>query len=523
MPKIFISLLCICLLLGRCAKEYSNEGGSGQLPNDTTGHVEPDVPGLWEFKESNILFHGPVDTAWLTAEDNGQVITATGISVSGNETISIYIRSATGPIEKNKTYNTTLEQLKFVYSNQASTIYSAIPYYGGDIYFTVTDIGDKKIVGTFKGLAIDTNGRSLQITEGKFSSPLRTKPASQATGSVMLWAKEYCGGPNINVKVNNQPSVISKLSLITPQCGDEGRANYTLSPGNYSWVAYCGTDSVTGNVEVKANTCTKILVVFPFAPADTTTTKPNVTCKISRVSYTGKLLPAKLIANDIIANFSGNIVTSLSYSVLYGSTFITSEHPVNYEGDKIIIDKNTGYDKYFITDANGRVIEYSGDTDPSMGLPRSRPVKVKYKYDNSGNLIERDIENASNQTRLHEMKFSWENGNVVRISEEFPTTGMRKETSFDYYTDRVVNAMPWLNFSALELVMFQSVINIGNFIKNPIKRFTVTSFDASGNMMSTYSLDYKNYIVDNNNYVPGVSLADDFNQKNYYGFSYMCF
>lgn len=523
MPKNFILLFCAGLLLAGCAKEYSHEGGIERLPADTTGNAEPEVPGLWQFKENNILFQGPVDTAWLTAEDNGQIITATGRSASGNENISLSIRSITGPIEKNKTYNTSLEQLRFLYINPVHTIYSAIPYRGGDIYFTVTDIGDTKIVGTFKGLVLDANGRSLQLTGGKFSAPLKVKLASQATGSVMLWAKESCGGPVINIKVNNQPGAISTLSLIRPQCGDEGRANFTLPPGIYPWVAYCGRDSITGQVEVKANTCSKILVTFPFTPAETTTTTPNVNCKISYIDYNGKLLPSGLLPNSITADLAGTRVTALNYSVSFSSTVIYSAHPVSYDGNTIFIDKNTGYDKQFVTDANGRVISYTGDTDPAMGFPRSRPIGIKYKYDNNGNLVQRETVNSVNQNRLHEMNFIWENGKLKKITEEFPNAGMRKETVFEYYTNRTVESLPWVNFVALELVMFQPAIDFGNAIKNPIKKSSVTAFDASGNILSAYTLDYKNYVVDDNQYVIAKSLADDFNQKSSYTFGYTCF
>lgn len=524
MSRVFTILFYAFVLLSGCAKEYSYEGGQGQLPgNDTSGTIEPDVPGEWQFKEDNKLYRGPVDTAWLTAQDNGQIITATGRSSTGNETINIYIRSLTGPIEKNKTYNTSLEQLKFLYADPANTIYSAIPYYGGDIYFTVKDIDERKIVGTFKGLALDANGRSLQITDGEFSSPLKTQPVSQSTGSVMLWAKENCGSPSINVKVNNQPGTITTLSWITPQCGDAGRATFTFSPGTYPWVAYCGTDSITGTVDVKANTCTKILISFPFAPPEVTTTTPNVSCRISEVSYNGKLLPPKFLPNDITANYSGDKLTSLTYSVIYGATPVTSAHPLSYEGNKIFIDKNTGYDKYFVTDANERVIEYSGDTDPSMGYPRSRPLKIEYAYDNNGNLKQRITKNAANLNRLHEMNFTWENGNVTKLTEEFPGSGQRKETVYEYYTTKTVNASPWVSFSALELLIFQPAINFGNSSINPVKKITVTSFDASGNIMSVYALDYKNYIIDNNKYILAQSIADDFNQRNRFGFQYRCF
>src|SRR5688572_2736189 len=128
--------LIATMIIG-CAKEYSQEGGSNLPPVDTTGGNEPVVKREWEFKENGLGYRGPVDTAYLTSQDNGQNLLVTGISDNGPEKLIISLTNFTSTIEKGKTYSTSQQEVKFLYKN-SDTIYSAIPYYGGEIYVTVT-------------------------------------------------------------------------------------------------------------------------------------------------------------------------------------------------------------------------------------------------------------------------------------------------------------------------------------------------------------------------------------------------
>ncbi|HYF33390.1 MAG TPA: hypothetical protein VD993_19835 [Chitinophagaceae bacterium] len=85
------------------------------------------------------------------------------------------------------------------------------------------------------------------------------------TGQATFWAKSSCtAGGNITVKLhNNQTGTISTFTPTAPaNCSTAGNANFTLPQGVYGWVAYCGGDSVTGNVVVTASGCAKTEVVF---------------------------------------------------------------------------------------------------------------------------------------------------------------------------------------------------------------------------------------------------------------------
>jgi hypothetical protein len=172
--RLIFQLACalfLFLVCSKCAKEYSHEGG-GSMPgvNDTSLNTQPLVKSEWEFKESSVKYEGPVDTAFLTQEDNFSVLTVTGKSKNGTEKISFLIRAML-KIEIGKTYSTSREEVKFMYTAR-DTIYSAIPFIGGDIYLTITDFAENKVLGTFKGLALKKDGRSYEVTDGRFSSPL---------------------------------------------------------------------------------------------------------------------------------------------------------------------------------------------------------------------------------------------------------------------------------------------------------------------------------------------------------------
>lgn len=504
----------LILIVSKCAKEYSYEGGG--IPgngNDTSGNAEPAVKSEWEFKQASTTYAGPVDTAYLTQEDNIAVLSVTGKSKNGAEKISFTIRGML-KIEKGKTYNTSREEVRFLYT-ALDTIYSAIPYIGGDIYLSISDIADNKVTGTFKGLALKSDGRSYEITEGKFSSPLKKVPASEAKGYIQLWAIESCNGP-IKVKVNSQPGVITKFSGITPTCGDEGSPTYNFSPGTYNWVAYCGRDSVFGKAELKAGSCTKILISFPIKPAVTTTTESTLTCKLSDLSYNGNLFPIR--GNNINASYTGNIANAISYFVKVPGWMFYLKYTVFREGNKLVIEHPSGdYKNYFITDAAGRVVEYVGNTQPE-NVSAPSPEFATYEYDNNNHLIKRTFYKDFDRRPINDMVFTWNNGNITKMTQTSFITGTSLEYEYEYFTNKPVKAMPFIYTEAQELMMYQPVINWGTPVKNlPIKmkiRLSATNI---------YTYDFYGYVIDDNDYVQSMRLDREGGSAINFNFQYKCF
>ncbi len=503
----------LLLACSKCTKEYSYEGG-GIVPggNDTLDNIEPVVKSEWEFKESAVQYEGPVDTAYLTQEGNISVLTVTGKSKDGMEKISFTIR-APSKIEKGKIYTTSREEVKFIYA-ALDTIYSAIPYVEGDIYLSVTDVADNKVVGAFKGLVLKKDGRSYQVTDGKFSSPLKRVPASEAKGYIMLWAEENCNGP-IKVKVNNRPGVITKFPYIKPNCGDDGSATFNDRPGVYEWVAYCGKDSVFGTAELKAGSCTKVLVSFPIKPATITTTEVAKTCKLSSITYAGKLFP--IMPNAINTSFSGPEANALSYTVKVPGWAFNFTYAVQLQGNKILITHPTGdHTNYFITDARGRIVEYIGNTTPDTSNSAS-PEYTTYEYDNNNNLIKRTFYKDIDRRLINKTIFTWDNGNITKLKQTNLITGSVLEYHYEYFTDRLVKAMPFFYVQAQEILMYQSALNFGNSLKNLPKTMKI-HFSPT----NIYTYDFYGYIIDDNDYVQSMRLALAGGTSINFNFEYRC-
>lgn len=519
--KYILIVLLIVPVISGCQKEFNCEYCIA--PDGDSGIVKSE----WQFDEASNHFAGPVDTAYLNQQDNGEIVKVTGTSSNNAEKVFINIKNFNGPIQKGSVYKTNASQLQFYYYNNSDTIYKAVPYAGGDISLTITDIDSNKIKGIFSGIAVDGNNRTYTISKGKFSSPLKKASPSEEKGSVILWANELCNGP-IKVKVNNIPGEISINSYVAPDCGDEGRANYSLRPGVYPWSAYCGKDSVTGSVEVKANTCSKILVKFTFKPPDSTITSDQAVCKLSNITYGGCLFVRcdaaetfKPEPNNLSASFVDEQVSAMQYVNYAAGVAVNYSHIVTNETNKVIIDDGSNLQCDFINDAYGRVIEYRGLKDPAVIYPVDSAI-IKYEYDNVGNLIKRTMINARYITPVKEITFKWQDSNIIQITEKNFAGGGTTITDLNYYTDRHVQSMPFVFTQAFELLLLQPAINIGNFMRNPVKTATIHAIGANGNQVDL-SYNYGNYIIDNNDYVQGLTVSNGYGLTTNFSFNYTCF
>jgi hypothetical protein len=511
--KVIVILMVNTMLLWGCGKEYSYEGG-GKLPPIDTINGGNIVKSEWRFTETEFKYAGPVDTAYLTQEGIAAVLTITGKTTDGRQNIYIKLKDITGKIQKGKTYKTTLDQVKFLYRQANETLYSAIPYKGGDVYVTVSDYDSTRIIGTFKGLVKDKNMRSLSVADGYFSSPLKKAPPGQVTGYAMLWATELCNGP-IKVKVNNIDGGIEQAVFSAPDCGEAGGATYQLSPGAYNWVAYCGKDSVAGIVTVKANDCAKIQIKFPFKPAPVTYTEKELICKISEVQFSGDLeSDSDKSSNHVIAEYKGSNIDIFKYYVV--PVPVIFPHIVTYEPNTIVLALGQNWEKRFVTDAKGRIVQYSGPADITIMYPTDRNVKIKYYYDSDGHLIKRELFDARSQALKVQSTYTWKNGNLIRSVENFPLLGHSKETEYEYY-DKEVKAMPFIDFNAFELVLFQPLFDIGVSSKNILKRITVYTL---GNATS---YDYDSYVIDDNGYVLSCRMYFYTGNETNLNFNYKCF
>lgn len=507
MLRQLLSLCLLYILISACGKEFSFEGdGTGNPPGSGDTII---YKSTWEFKEGLHYYQGPVDTAYLTKEGSNQVLTINGKTANAEEKLTIII-TGSGPITK-KTYATNQFQVKFLYLSRGDTVYSARPYFGGDMSVTITGIDDRHVAGNFRGIALDNVKNDKQIIEGQFISPVK-KSSGSGTGGVLLWASDNCNGP-IKVKVENLPGEITAFPFVTPDCGEAGSASFTLKPGTYRWVAYCLTDSITGNVNVSADSCSKVKVVFPFRPAtETNTSEDSCVVETIQIRITNSL-------TTISAEFVNDKVDAISFFVdVYGGFMYNIRHSFEYSQSTInILDAR----HQFSSDATGKIIQYTGIVNPNKW--QSARIVTKYFYEKDF-LSEVQVFKEDG-TPFRAVKFGWENGNIKTIKAEYLAGGGWDEISVDYYPDKNIKAFPYLFSDIQELFYFQSALNIGHSSKNAIKSRRMQSYDSMGRLLSDNTWTYDNYVIDANRYIQSLTVrhSSPFADPVNYSFTYHCF
>ncbi len=272
--KPFLAFFSAIFLLIACQKEYSVENGNNTGNNSAQ----------WEFKESGVLFKGPVDTAYIDTVSATKFLTIEGKSTDGKDQITLQVFAAD---LKPGTYKTPLSSMDYQRSGAAlyQTDITAIDSFS----ITIATIDANGITGTFSGKALDKSGASKSITGGKFSASFKngavTNPPVTDSGQVMLWSKSGCGGGTsttpIAVSIANKNGQITSFYPSEPAtCGTVGTYTAQLAVGTYTWKAVCGTDSITGSITVTKNACTKAevnLIVLPTGDYFPTTANSNWT------------------------------------------------------------------------------------------------------------------------------------------------------------------------------------------------------------------------------------------------------
>ncbi|MDQ6843091.1 MAG: hypothetical protein M3Z92_01880 [Bacteroidota bacterium] len=154
--KIAIYLCLGVVFLNSCQKEYSVEGV-----------VVP--TGTWEFKDSLKQFLGNIDTAYIDSSNSTQELHLIGRSSDLTQTFHLHLFS-----DKFQTglYKASLFQTSFTYSSGSNIIYQANQLIG-EFIVNVTSYGNNNIAGTFSGSALDSTGKVLQLTQGKFTASLK--------------------------------------------------------------------------------------------------------------------------------------------------------------------------------------------------------------------------------------------------------------------------------------------------------------------------------------------------------------
>lgn len=151
-------------MLWSCQKEYSLEGSKVKLP-----------AGTWQFNDSNKLFRGNMDTAYIDFSGGTKTMNLLGTSLAGGQFFSILLRTVDS--FKIGTYTASLGASEFKYFNTIKNIYFT-DQFTGEMVVSITALGNNKITGTFAGIAKDSSGNLKPITLGKFTSAIRLTSGS---------------------------------------------------------------------------------------------------------------------------------------------------------------------------------------------------------------------------------------------------------------------------------------------------------------------------------------------------------
>jgi hypothetical protein len=349
-----------------CQKEYSVE-------NNTGGS---NVTAQWSFKEGNIQFKGPIDTAGVDSIGNYKVFSINGHSDDKKDLINLEFFATD---LKPGTYKTPY--CLFAYSRNGIITYQTNQTAIDSFTIIVTKLDSTGVIGSFSGKAWDSTKTYKTIVDGKFSAVFKTStpPASTDSGQVVLWSKAGCGGGTsttpINVSVNGKTGQITQFGATEPTtCDPAGRYFVKLPVGTYPWTAKCGTDSISGTVTVTKGGCSKVLVDFTAAPTGDyfpITANSNWTYQHEGSTADDTLL---VTSTGNTKTFAGNPFTIFSNN--YGSGGIDSSYYRKNAGlyyEYMPADPNTGVgaglEHVFLKDNVSAGTQWSTNFSATVSIP----------------------------------------------------------------------------------------------------------------------------------------------------------
>jgi hypothetical protein len=473
---LFVGLFA--LILSGCIKEKSVDTGAS-----------PDGRTQWEFKEAAVLFKGAVDTGYLVSTTGQQTLVVEGTSQDGSGALLLEITGTTITTGVYKIPNAS-----FQYTVAGNSYYETDDADTDKFSVTITSINASEVAGTFSGEVRDILGNVKNITDGKFAA--RLKPSNPgANGQLQLWSKQACsGGGNILVKLGNQSGTITTYHATEPGCGATGALNYNLSPGVYTWKAFCGTDSVEGVAMVTPGNCTNVEVVFGGSSS-------SAVCRLTNIAFYNPLnnAPEGSITSFMNAAFK---VTKLQiYDSVQGS--LDAEFNLTYATNRVNVDAQ----QYFDLGPGERITEFHGYLDPMDNT--SPKGTFKYQYDANGYMNQCIFYlDAFPTVPVLQINYIWTSGNLAKV--EILEAGSAAKTVIEYQYDLTKQAKGFLCFFPnAELIIFQTAVNFGKNSANIAVKSTIKDYDAGGAVINTEVADFANHLFDAKGYVSSFVITGD--------------
>jgi len=464
------------LLFFSCKKEKSVEGSTGSANTE------------WEFKDSNFFFRGKMDTAYLQSAGSIPSIVLEGTSTDGTSDFFLEIFAIN--LQKTTYKN---PNVKFTYVKSGTVLYESIPADTDKFSVTVTGLDADRITGNFSGEVEDALGKTRQITSGTFTGTFKSSTSPPQTGQVVLWSKKGCGGSgSIAVKIQNQAGTITAFQNTAPACGAPGAATFSLPPGNYSWEAYCNSDTARGSITSTSGNCSTAEVVFGVV---------STNCIISNLAHYDITTNIALGSLSSFFNASNQVNKVLFVDSVVNKALYTFSP--NKTGNRVNIDAQ----QYFDLDASGRIKEFHGLVDATdTSLPR---VVIVYTF-NAGGYLEKAAYafEAAPALNILNINYTWTGGNLSKAVVQ--ETGKVERIEYKYQYDLTKTAKNFLSFYPNnEILLLQSAVNFGKNSSHILTSSSIEEFNAAGNVVNTENATYNNYTIDANNYVRQFSILGD--------------
>lgn len=225
-------------------------------------------------------------------------------------------------------------------------------------------------------------------------------------------------------------------------------------------------------------------------------------CVINKITEFDTISNTGLGALALSYNAAGKVTSVVDYDSIAQNVLFSGAYTYNI--DTIRLDP----DQYFVVDASGRVIRFTGYEDPYD--PLSDIMDFIYTYDASGKLIKRTMADPLLPlVIIAESNYTYTGNNLTGIVVKNPLFNVTLgDAVLEYQFDRVLkNYMPILP-DCPELTPFIAGLNMGQKSLNPVKKITVREYDPlTGNVVATYVSEFKNYTYSRDGYVLSVDLG----------------
>lgn len=234
MNKTLLVAVFLVMLTGiiSCSKDYSIEGRSADKAH-----------GSWNFTSNTKLYNGNIDSSSFSIVSGTKVLYIQGPSILGDQLFHLTLY--TNDVFKPGSYTASASEVDFGLATVNKTLFQS-DLISGEFTVNITNISNSTVSGTFSGIADDSTGKAVQISEGNFASTIDlTNNVSGNVSAGTLGANAGACTPATvsgtytqNVGMGAGNTVQIQVNVSTP-------GTYTITTDNVNGVIFSSTGNFT--------------------------------------------------------------------------------------------------------------------------------------------------------------------------------------------------------------------------------------------------------------------------------------